>query len=58
MTGKGTENDSPVDVRITLRLGRNILEITQETATAGHPLTFRHAYTFVRAAAPQVPAAK
>lgn len=58
LTGKGTENNAPVEVRTTMRIGRNILEMTRETAVAGQPLTFRHAYTFVRAAAPQVPATK
>lgn len=58
LTGKGTENNAPAEVRTTMRIGRNILEMTRETAAAGQPLTFRHAYTFVRAAAPQVPATK
>jgi len=54
LTGKGTENDAAVEVRTTLRVGRNILEITRETAASGQPFTFRHAYTFVRAAPPVV----
>jgi hypothetical protein len=54
LTGKGTENGAPVDVRTTLRVGRNILEITRETAASGQSFTFRHGYTFVRAAAPVV----
>jgi len=58
LTGKGTENNAPVAVRTTMRVGRNILEITRETAVAGQALTFRHAYTFVRAATPQLPATK
>jgi hypothetical protein len=49
LTGKGTENDKPVDVRMTLRIGRNILEMMRETAVSGQPFSFRHAYTFVRA---------
>ncbi len=52
LTGTGTENDAPVTVRTTMRIGRNILEIQRETAPAGQPFTFRHAYTFVRAATP------
>jgi hypothetical protein len=55
LTGKGTENDAAVDVRTTLRIGRNILEMTRETAAAGQPMNFRHAYTLVRATVPQVP---
>ncbi|MGA2134575.1 MAG: hypothetical protein ABSH50_19990 [Bryobacteraceae bacterium] len=55
LAGKGIENDAPVDVRSTLRIGRNILEITRETAAGGQPYTFRHAYTFVRSAAPSAP---
>lgn len=52
LTGAGTENKAPVEVRTTLRIGRNILEITRETTAAGQPFTFRHAYTLVRAAPP------
>ena len=56
LRGTGTENSVTVDVRTTLRVGRNILEITRETGPAGTPLVFRHAYTFVRAAVPLAPA--
>jgi hypothetical protein len=52
LTGKGTENNAAVEVRTTLRIGRNILEITRETAASGQQFTFRHAYTLVRAAHP------
>jgi len=52
LTGTGTENKAPVEVRTTLRIGRNILEITRETAASGQPFTFRHSCTFVRAARP------
>ena len=52
LTGKGTENGAAVEVRTTLKIGRNILEITRETAAPGAAFTFRHAYTLVRAAAP------
>lgn len=54
LTGPGIENNTPVSTRTTLRIGRNILEITRETAAPGQPFTFRHTYTFVRASAPQV----
>lgn len=49
LTGSGTENNTPVTVRTTMKIGRNILEILRETAASGQPFAFRHAYTFVRA---------
>ncbi len=52
LTGPGTENKLPVNVRTTMRIRRNLLEILRETGAAGEPLHFRHLYTFVRAAAP------
>lgn len=54
LRGTGTENKAAVEVKTTLRIGRNILEIVRETAPSGQPLAFRHAYTFVRSAAPAV----
>jgi len=53
LTGAGTENGAAVEVRTTMRIGRNILEITRETAASGQPFTFRHAYTLVRATPPE-----
>ncbi len=53
LTGKGTENGAAVEVRTTLRIGRNILEIARDTAVPGQSFTFRHAYTMVRAAPPE-----
>jgi len=53
LSGTGEENNARVEVRTTLRVGRNILEITRETAAAGQPFTFRHSYTMVRAAVPK-----
>ncbi len=50
--GSGTENGKPAEVKTTLRIGRNILEITRETGIPGEPLAFRHTYTFIRATAP------
>ncbi len=47
LTGKGTENNVPVAVRLTIRISRNILEILHDTAASGQPFTFRHAYTFI-----------
>jgi len=52
LSGTGTENKAPVEVRMTFRIGRNILEISRETAGAGQPFSFRHAYSMVRAAPP------
>lgn len=54
LRGAGTENKAAVDVRATLRVGRNIIEIIRETGPSGTPPVFRHAYTFVRMAAPVV----
>ena len=52
LTGNGTDNDAPVAVRLTIRIGRNILEILRETAASGQPFAFRHAYTFIRKSPP------
>lgn len=52
LTGPGIENKAPVNVRTTLHIGRNLLEITRETAPEGQPWAFRHTYTFVRAERP------
>jgi hypothetical protein len=35
LTGVRTENGKPVEVRTTLRIGRNILEVMRETASTG-----------------------
>jgi hypothetical protein len=53
LTGSGTENGAAVEVRTTMRIGRNILEMTRETAASGQPFTFRHAYTLVRVTPPE-----
>ncbi len=52
LTGPGNESGAPVDVRTTIRIGRNIVEMTRETALSGQPFVFRHAYTMVRSTAP------
>jgi hypothetical protein len=52
--GAATENDKPVRSRTTWRIGRNIVEFTEETAPEGQPFAFRHSYLFVRATAPVV----
>ena len=55
LRGPGKENDRTVEVRTSVRVGRNILEITRETGAFGEPMAFRHTYIFVRAVAPVVP---
>jgi hypothetical protein len=52
LTGKGTENNKPVDVRITLTLRRNLYTYQKETRLAGEEFKFRDAYTFTRAEPP------
>lgn len=52
LTGKGIENDKPVDVRITLTLRRNLYTFRKETRLAGEDFKFRDAYTFTRAEPP------
>lgn len=52
LTGKGTDNDKPADVRTTLRISRNLLEIIREVKVPGEEYKFRHAYTFTRSTAP------
>lgn len=48
LSGTGTENNVAVNVRTTLQIRRNILEITRETGIPGQPYAFRHSYTLVR----------
>ena len=53
LTGKGTENKQPVDVRITLTLRRNLFTLLKETRPPGTAdYKFRDTYTFTRSAAP------
>jgi hypothetical protein len=52
LTGPGTENDQPVQVRITLTLRRNLYTLRKETQRAGEAFKFRDAYTFTRARPP------
>jgi hypothetical protein len=54
LTGPGKENDKPVDVRITLTLGRNLYTYRKETRP-GEDFKFRDAYTFTRAEPPSIP---
>jgi hypothetical protein len=56
LQGKGTENNKPVDVRITVALGRNLLTWRKETRAAGttDEFKFRDGYTLTRAEAPRI----
>ena len=50
LTGKGTENDKPVDARITITLAAGTLTWLKETRAAGTSaeFAFRDGYTFTR----------
>jgi hypothetical protein len=54
MTGQIVEKNAPAQIRVTLHVGRNLLELTRETGATGQPLAFRDAYTFVRRDAPVI----
>ena len=56
LMGRGKENDKPVDVRITLALGRNLLTWRKDTRPAGSTdeFKFRDGYTMTRANAPSL----
>jgi hypothetical protein len=60
LSGSGTENDKPSEMRITLTIRRNLLEILEETRPAGSSdaFAFRHAFRFTRATPPAVTAAR
>lgn len=53
LTGKGEENNKPVDVRITITIGRNIYLFKKETRAAGGEFRFRDGYTLTRRDPPQ-----
>ena len=55
LTGTGTDNDKPADVRITITLRRNLYTWVKETRAAGTqaPFVFRDGYTFTRLATPK-----
>ena len=53
LSGKGTDNDKPVVVRVTLKVGRNIVEELRETAEPGQPYVFRHNFVFTRSTYPK-----
>ena len=55
LTGPITENGHPAELRTTWTVRRNLISWLEETRLAGSadPFSFRHKYTFVRAAAPK-----
>jgi hypothetical protein len=55
MTGTGQESEKPVDVRITLTIGRNLYTFRKETREAGHDFRMRDEYVLVRRDPPSVP---
>jgi hypothetical protein len=59
LTGNITDNNKPAEARLTLTIGRNIVDLLQEVRPAATQDTFafRHEYRFVRSEAP-VPTAK
>ena len=50
LTGQGTENDSPVDLRITIKVERDTFSMLRESRLAGGEWRFRNEYQFKRAA--------
>lgn len=56
MTGTGQENDKPVEVRITLTIGRNLYIFRKETRGAGQDFRMRDEYVFTRRDPPSLPA--
>ncbi len=52
LAGAGTDSGQSAEVRTTVRIGRNILEILRETRHTGEEFQFRHVYTFIRAQPP------
>ena len=59
LTGSILDNNKPSEARLTLTIGRNIVDLLQEVRLAGtaDAFLFRHEYRFVRAETP-VPTAK
>ncbi len=48
LTGSAQENHKPVDVRITVKIDRNLYQFTKETRMPGQEFAFRDGYTFTR----------
>jgi len=60
LTGPGTENNKPAEMRTTWTIRRNLLTILEETRPAGtqEGFAFRHRYVFTRAEIPKAAAAR
>ena len=56
LTGAGTDNSKPSEMRLTLTVGRNLFSLLEEVRPAGtqDAFAYRHLYRFVRAEAPVV----
>ncbi len=52
LSGRGTENGSAVEIRQTLKIEPDKLEILRESRLAGQPFAFRHEYRFNRVSRP------
>ena len=48
MTGSAQENHKAVDVRITVKIDRNLYQFTKETRVPGQEFAFRDGYIFTR----------
>jgi len=60
LTGRGSDNDKPADMRITFTIRRNMLELLREARPVGSSddFAFRHLYRFTRTPAPGVTKAR
>ncbi|MGB8325581.1 MAG: hypothetical protein WCE52_21660 [Candidatus Acidiferrum sp.] len=58
LSGAGMENEKKVDVRITIRVARNMYTYQKETRAPGGEFLFRDGYTFTRREVPVMPVAK
>ena len=57
LSGQGTDNKLPAEIRTTWTIRRNLLSWLEEVRPSGSnaPFAFRHRYTFTRAEAPLPP---
>jgi len=60
LTGKGTDNNKPAELRLTMTIRRNLMESLLEVRPSGSSgdFVFRHFYRFTRSKAPAVTAAR
>ncbi len=52
LTGPALESGQPVELRTTMRIGRNLLDILRESRRPGAEFSFRDSYTLVRTQPP------